>query len=188
MSKLKNILIVLLISLFPSLVFASTGHDGAKHHAPGIDTLFWPALNFVLYLALMNYSYRKLGKPALLGRSLSVKEQIERAEMALAQAQQDLVEVQSRDIDFEKQELFDKILADGKFLAGTILEDAGNNTLKIGRDVELRIAREFTKVEGELKTSVVKRASDLARREFESNLSESQDRELRKDALRSVLN
>lgn len=158
------------------------------HQAPGILSLFWPTLNFVIYFAFLRSLYRKFGKPGLLGKSVSVKEQIEKGTRMLAQAEQDLAEVKQRDIEAEKKELFERIVAEGKAIASSILEDSRSAALKIDRDAELRIARDFAKVESELKTSVVRRASELARNEFKANLSEGQDRELRKDALRSVLN
>lgn len=180
---MRNIIVFILF--FPTLALAS---GGDHHGAPGIETLVWPGINFVIYVAVMSYFYRKLGRPALIGKAHSVKEQIEKAEGALSAARNDLELVQRRDIELEKNELKDRIIGEGRMQAASIVEDAQALLRKLERDIELRINRDFGKVEEEFRTEVVRKASKLVRDEFLSSLSEVQDQELRKDALRSVLN
>lgn len=173
------------IVLFPALAFAS---ESEHHHAPGLETLLWPGINFLIYAIGMRTLYKNVGIPALRGKAASVKEQIDRAEGALAVAKQDLLELQKREIEAEKKELEDRIVEESRLNAASIIEDAQAVVRKIDHDVELRITRDFGKAEDDFRVEVVKKATALVRKEFSTSLSENQDRELRKDALRSVLN
>ena len=47
---------------YSALAFASSKGAG---HAPEIGSLFWPTMNFILYIALMTFLYGKFARPAL---------------------------------------------------------------------------------------------------------------------------
>ena len=90
-------------------------------------------------------------------------------------------------IEFEKEELQERIAKEGKMQASSILEDGNSQSSKIASNIQLRIDREFSKAESGIRAEIVKRALSSAETELTNSLSEGQDSELRKDTLRSVL-
>ena len=164
---------------------ASAGH----HEAPGLATLVWPVINFAIYFGILTYAYKKLISPSLVGKEAAIKEEIDSAKSELLQAKSVLETVKNRKeaIESEKEELELKLAKEGKMQASSIVEDGNIQSGKIARDIQLRIDREFSKVESGIRAEIVKRALSSAQSELSDSLSAGQDSELRKDTLRSVL-
>ena len=175
----------------PGLLVAEAYAAGsaAHHEAPRLGTLIWPAINFAIYFSILTYAYKKLISPSLVGKEASIREEIESAKSELLQAKSALETIENRKecVESEKEEIELRISKEGKMQASLILEDANSQSAKIARDIQLRIDREFTKVKSGIRAEIVKRALNSAELDLKKSLSESQDNELRKDTLRSVL-
>jgi len=173
---------------FVSQAFAGGG--GGDGHAPGLGTLFWPTVNFILYAALIRFMYKKLGKPALVSHSVQVRNDLEEAAKSFADAESELAKAQAMQgrLPEEKTSVVERLREEGKNIAKQTLEEGNKQAALIQSDAVRRIAGDTAKVKAELRETLVREASKIAREQLKSELSAEQDIGLRKAAIMSVLN
>lgn len=175
------------------LVYSSTSAlaaGGAHGHAPGLGTLFWPLVNFLIYAALIRFLYLKLGKPALVSHAVQVKQDLKEAAESYADAEKilhDAKAVQGR-LASEKVAVIDRLREEGRKIATQTLEEGNRQAALVQSDAARRIAGDTAKVRAELRETLVKEASKIARDQLSTELSAEQDADLRKAAIMSVLN
>lgn len=184
-----------LLSAAPALAAAAADHGhghgdahGADHHAAGIETLVWPAVNFALYVLLLAFLYRRFVDPALKARAASFDQQYRRAVVALEEAERELRQAQARfdGIAEEQAQIRARFDAEAVLLSKDILEAARRTAQQIEQDVSRRIESERAKVVDALRQEAVQRATTLARTRLERTLSEDDDFRLRHETLRGL--
>jgi F0F1-type ATP synthase membrane subunit b/b' len=178
-----------LVLICCGLAFGAGGGGDGAHHAPGLDTLFWPAINFTLYACIMVYFYRRLGKPALVSRAVQVRDQLVQSAKSLAEAEGQLEKVKDRQesISGEREQIIESLNLEGQTISTTVIEQAHSSAQKIQNDIERRIKSDISKAQSEIRAAVVSRATVLARQALEAELSAEDDLNLRKAAISSVL-
>ena len=181
------------LGLLVSLVFLALGADvalaasdahGGKHSAT-IGMLFWPAINFGLYLFVMVSAYKKLAAPALRQQKAEVKEQYESGRAKLADARRQLAVLKARheNLTEERAQVLNSLKEETKALTKSILEKSVEDCQYVMKDVERRIASEQSKIEAELRSDVVRKATSDARAELSRSLDDDHDARLRRDAV-----
>jgi F0F1-type ATP synthase membrane subunit b/b' len=188
--KKMQIFLLAASTVLVASVALAAGSKSGHYEAPGLASLFWPTVNFIIYALLINYGYRKIGKPAMISHSVQVRDDLKRAAKSLADAESLLAQAESRreNISEEKAKLIERLQEEGKAVAINTLEDAHRQAEAIQSDAKRRIKGETAKARSELLEMVVKKATDLARDDFQRELSAEQDMNLRKAAVISVLN
>ena len=161
---------------------------GAAHAEAGIESLFWPAVNFVLYLSLMSYAYRKLARPVLRNNRIEVEARISRAANLLHDAEREYQAIESRmeDIEEEKANLIARLEQEGRTAADAVVVAANQGAEKMRRDTERLALAERNKTLAELRQAVIQRATSNAREQLKSVISEEKDAELRRETIRGL--
>ncbi len=170
---------------------AETAEHGAAagHAAAGLETLFWPVVNFVTYLFVMVYVYRKLAKPALLRRYQQVKSDLDRAaqELRLAQAEYSDAEERLKLIASEKSELIERYELEAKQMGETVIRNARAAAERSITDTARQIETEISQAEKELRRESIGLATTLVRKQLQAQLKDDDDRRIRKLVVSEVM-
>ena len=126
--RMKNfslfaICVAVVIIFAPAAVFGAGGGDGG--HAD-ISSLMFPVVNFVLYVLLFTWAYRKLARPALRDRSVRFKERLGKTVEQLRAAENELARQRERlaNIGQEQSALIDRLEREGTNIAVQMEKDA----------------------------------------------------------------
>ena len=165
---------------------ADAGHEA--HPPASIASLFWPLVNFVLYSLLMVYAYRRLARPILRQRAVDLKEHLQKAKTALADADEKLDALKQRleTISCEKDELTERLMNEGKNIVQTVVVAADASVSQIKHETARRIAGETAKAEAEVRAEAILRATKMAKERIVRELSAEDDARLRDEAIRSI--
>lgn len=178
-----------------ALVFLGTGtclaEEHAAHtagHASISEQLFWPCANFITYLFLLVYLYRKYGQRQLKARSVQIRQQLEKTSVALAAVQDELDVLERRlaNIETEKASLRQAFVAEGRRLSEMALVQGRAAAERVLQDVEKQIQSEIQVARKQIRQRVVELATKKARAKLLSGSGVSDDRKLRRDALRHL--
>jgi F-type H+-transporting ATPase subunit b len=172
------------VFFIPQLVWASGGGEGSGHE-PGLSTLIFPVINFVIYLGIMVFAYFKLAKGALRERSVSVEENLKRSAEALALAQSEFAEMVKRldALELEKIRLRDEFREEGRRMQEAIRAASEKTKADIQREAARRIENELKKAKADIRSEVVGLAARLARERLQRDLSGMQDQRLREETV-----
>ena len=173
-----------------AIAVAETAEHGATGHAAaGLETLFWPVVNFVTYLFVMVYVYRKLAKPALLRRYQQVKSDLDRAaqELRSAQAEYSDAEERLKLIASEKSELIERYELEAKQMGETVIRNARAAAERSITDTARQIETEISQAEKELRRESVVLATTLVRKQLQAQLKDDDDRRIRKLVVSEVM-
>ena len=134
------------ISLFIFLQVGVAFAAGDGHHA-GLGTLFWPAINFALYLWVLVWGFKKIGRPALVQQNADVTENLARSasEIADANALLEVAKARIENIDSEKTALIARIEQEGENTSSTIIQKARTAAVSSKEDVARRIVGETSR-------------------------------------------
>jgi F0F1-type ATP synthase membrane subunit b/b' len=177
--------LVLLLLTSPALAAG-----GAGHHAPGISTLLWPAVNFCLFCGLAVWAYGKLVRPALVERAVDVERQLNRSAELRAEAEREL-EAKKRRLEYltsEKDEMVTRLEKEGEAIAREVIESAHDSVRIIAENAERRVAGELAGAKSEIRREVIERAGVIARDRVIRELSLDDDQRLRAEAVASLSN
>lgn len=169
----------------PSIALAET----AEHHAPGIETLGWPLLNFGIYAAILVWVYRTKIAPALRERSVEVEKFLKRSELELAAVEREIADARSRlsQIERERKEIERQLQVEGEQMAATILTRAQEDEIRIQKDASRQVEHEVGRVRGDLRRVLIARAVKRAEEKLRGALSAQDERQLRDEVLGSFL-
>ena len=187
------------IALLPAVAFAASGADphaaaghGASddhaHHAATISSLGWPLVNFLIYVSLLLYMFKRFAAPALLDRAASFEQHLRRARQVLDDAEREVRQLQDRlkGIREEQDAIRSRLTHEGEQLAAHAVAQAEQTASNIEKDVSRRVARELHVASADVKQQVIRRATDLARAELASGLSDQDDHRLRQEAVKGL--
>ena len=132
--------------------FAGAPH-GDGHHPSMLEQLTWPSVNFVLYVLLIRYLYKRLGAPALKSRSIQVEQHLSRSAAELLAIEAELSQAKDRIARFEveRQEVLQDLEQDGVRLAAAAREAAQAEALRVQRDAQNQIRNSVRGLEKELR-------------------------------------
>lgn len=164
--------------------FAAVG----GHHHPSPADLLWPAVNFVLYVALLFFLLKGKVVAGLQSRSDSVAAAINKASVEIEAAKAELAAVEARmvglsgeidrlstEISVEGEKESTQLLDDAKQRAKRIVEQAHKSAEGEVKATQLAIRRELAEL-------VVKRAEELLSREINADA----DKRLRTAAIQEL--
>ncbi len=173
---------------FIQAAHASTTEGHAAHVAPEISSLAWPLVNFLIYLFILNLLYRKLGKPALLARTVGFEQAYQKADSYLEEMTKEHLLLQDRlkNIREEKEEIRRRIDKETEFEINSIFHAAEYSAKQIALDVQRKISQETAKINAEVKNIVVLQAMKKAEEKLKKTLSPEQDYSLRQNTIRSL--
>ena len=160
----------------------------AHHAAIDLSSLIWPLFNFLIFVSIGVYIYRKHIRAALAGRSVTIEQHLRKAAQELAQVSQEhrfLVERLAA-INDERDDILREFAIEGDKLAQATLLNAKKQAEILMRDAKARIASEFRLAEKDIQHELVLRAAKIARDKLRSGLSPDEDRRLREETLRAV--
>ena len=168
---------------------AAPGVEHGGHAPAGLDTLFWPTVNFVTYLFVMVFVYHKLAKPALQRRYQQVKSDLDRAAQDLRSAQAELGDAEERLklIGSEKSELVERYQLEAKQMSDSTIRNARAAAERSIKDTARQIDTEISQSEKELRRESVLLATTLVRKRLQANLKDEDDRRIRKFVVSEVV-
>jgi F-type H+-transporting ATPase subunit b len=172
----------------PSAVWASAATAG-QHAPPGIESLFWPVVNFVLYLFVLRWGYGAAVRPLLRDRSIQLERDLQQAANLLSDAerQRDALSQRLAAVESEQQELRERLKRDGEHLAQLVIGKAQEAARQLEREILRRIDAERAKAVAEIRREVVFAATGLARERLAVRLGAEDDVRLRQITLRTML-
>lgn len=188
LKKAKRLTISVCI-LFFGLIQAANASTAKDHaHPPEISSLLWPFINFLIYAFLLNFLYRKLGKPALLARAVGFEQAYRKADSYLEEVEKEhrLLQDRLKNIGVEEQEIRKRIDKETEFEINSILNAAEHTAKQTALDVQRRIGQEIAKINAEVKSLVVTQSMKKAEEKLRHSLSKEQDYTLRQNTIRSL--
>lgn len=163
---------------------------GAQAHSPApLSSLNWPAVNFTLFVLLMVYLYKKLAKPKILAHVVEVEQALQKTARVFEEADRELCAAQARlkSILDEQKEIEHRLATEGAQLAAEIMDSAEKSVVQIRGDIAKKITQKQRAASDEVRALVLKRATDLARKQLASGVSAEDDLKLRQEAIRNIL-
>lgn len=187
---IKKMLLSVLFLLLFGLVKNADASSAGSHEAARISSLVWPVINFCIYAFLMNFLYRKFGKPAIIARAVEFEQTLIKADSYLEEVEKEHRALQNRlkNIQIEEEEIRTRISNETEFEINSLVSAAEYAAKQTVGDVQRRIAQEITKVNAEVKFLVVTQAMKKAEEKLKSSLSKEQDYTLRQNTVRSLIN
>lgn len=178
----------ILLILFFAFIQAANASTTEAHAAPEISSLVWPLVNFLIYAFLLNFLYRKLGKPALLARAVGFEQAYKKADSYLEEVEKEhrILQDRLKNISVEEQEIRTRIDKETEFEINSILNSAEHAAKQTALDVQRKISQETAKINAEVKDIVVLQAMKKAEEKLKNSLSKEQDYALRQNTIRSL--
>lgn len=188
-------LVLVFSSLLPSLLHSllvplpvEAAEAGGAHHVD-FTTLYWPAVNFIIFLTLATYLYKRFVPPLLKARAREIGDALRQAAFALQEAQEGLGLARKRlaDISQEKAEFTQRFAIEAEKMTQAVLYDAKVKAERFREDVERQAETELKHSEEELKQEVVLLAINAVKKRLSGAVSADDDRRLRHEVLQPSL-
>jgi len=175
--KVKLLSALLSISLVPSLLYAATGHGGGHEGAHHVNWLYVAATitNFIIFVAILVHLLKEPVLKFFTERSDSVKEAVERREVAHTEARQRIHESVFRMEELERQWKTDmeKYRADGEAERLQIIEQARQQAEKIKEDALKIIDSEVRKARADLRREAAQEVVKAAEKILAEKLTDA---------------
>lgn len=170
--------------LTPGMLWAA----GGAHHEPSVADLFWPAINFFLYIALMTYLLRRPLKEFLASRSAAVDAGVRAAQERRNQAESLYAQAQSKltNLSREIEKLSQNIGAEGDREAQALVAQARDKAERIKVKARQTVEQEERAVAESLRRELAELAIERARAQLSGKLNVQSDQAFRNQALKSV--
>ncbi len=166
-------------------VFASSNAHGAPHVAPGIESLFWPTCNFVLYVILMVYLYRKFARPVLRDQRIELEAFVVRAQNEMTTLLSEASQLKERlaMIQEEKAEIIADLDKEGRLLADTVISQANEKSKRMKDDSKKWYASEVQRTKNDARKELVSRIVSKVKADLKVKFSMEEDRQFIKSSL-----
>ena len=171
-----------------SVYGAKSGGHSEAHHPVGPETLLWPWVNFILFLLILAYAYKKIGKPKLREQAAGVRSQLEESAAALAAAEEQNKKVKQSlaNVEQDQKKLVEQLNREGQLSASKLVEGARSYAAHAQSDTQRRIAGEYARTRKELGAELAGKAATVAKERLSSQVSPADDAELRKQVVERV--
>lgn len=177
----------LLHSLLAPLLVEAAENGGAAH--ADFSTLYWPAVNFLIFLTLATYLYQRFVPPLLKARAHEIGNALRQSAAALQEAQEELDMIRKRlaEIAQEKAELAQRFTLEAEKMTQAAIQDAKAKAERFHEDVQRQADTELKQAEEELKQEVVTLAVNAVKKRLSGAVSVDDDRRLRHEVLQPSL-
>jgi len=169
--------------------FAEEGHGAhAEHHGIPWGTLFFTAVNFVLFITLMSRFVLPALRTWAITRRDRIVDELRKAAAARADAEALKTEWEHRiaRLDKELADIRSHALADAQRERERILKAAQETAAAIAADAEKAAAQEVRKARAELREQVAREAAALARGLISKGLTEDDQKRFVDEFMREV--
>ena len=162
--RLAGVMALVATMVAPALVWAAGGGHGDHHHAPSITDLFFPAINFSIYLAIVIIYVIPAIRQYLSQRHQQIVESANEAKKALTDAEQAEAEAKQRlaGIDAECTSLRNDLVEAATQQSKRAREDAEANGQRRLKDAGLLAEQERRRALGNVRAEIAALASSLA--------------------------
>lgn len=166
-------------------VFASSDAHGAQHAAPEIGSLFWPTCNFVLYLILMVYLYRKFAKPVLRDQRIELEAFVVRAQNEMTTLLSEASQLKERlaMIQEEKAEIIADLEKEGRLLADSIISLANEKSKRMKDDSSKWYIAEVQRTKNDARRELISRIVAKVKADLKVKFSQEEDKQFIKSSL-----
>ena len=171
--------------LFAHTLFVNVFLASAAAHAPGIETLLFPLINFLIFSSIFVWLYRRYGAPLLRQRRAEIEQMINKWTGQLGQLDRELADVndQLSSFEAERARMLGEFEVEGDKIAAEIALSTRSAIEALERETKRRISREYGVAEDEIRSEVVRRGAASARKTLFADLSSEQDRRLREEVI-----
>jgi F0F1-type ATP synthase membrane subunit b/b' len=170
--------------ILSSVAYASSSaHQAAEGHHPGVSSLLIPLVNFVIYVGILVYAYRKKGSAMLESRSVAISAKIEQAQSLLDAAQKEYAEKRARfdALGSEIQALRSAFAKENEQMVRDILNLAEEQAAGLARDNERRVQGEMKRARAEIRCKMVRQVGEISRLKLAQALTPEVDARLRNE-------
>jgi len=174
-----------LFLLSANLAFASSFAHGGAHSTPEIGSLFWPTCNFVLYLILMVFLYRKFARPVLRDQRIELEAFVARAQNEMTTLLSEASQLKERlaMIQEEKAEIVADLEKEGRLLADSIISQANEKARRLKQDSDKWYSAEIQRTKSDAKKELVRRIISKVKADLKVGFSSEEDRQFIKSSL-----
>lgn len=178
-------LVLLVESSLLTFVYAS---GGAGHEKAGIESLFWPTCNFVLYVILMTYLYRKFARPVLRDQRIELEAFVVRAQNEKATLDSEISQLKERLslVEEEKTEIVTRLEKEGRLMADNLISMANEKSRRMKQDLAKWHAGEIQRNKVDARNELVSRIVSKVRDDLKMKFSSSEDKQFIKSSLVSL--
>lgn len=158
---------------------------GAGSHNAGIETLFYPTLNFMIYCIIVVMVYRKFARPVLRNYRAEVESFAVRAQNEFVTLERELEQVRYslENVSEEKAELISELEKSGQDISREVVATAEEKVRAIKKDVLLRTESERQKIIQSAKEELVGKVMVQVKDNLSKNYTEEEDKMLIRSAL-----
>lgn len=176
--------LVFVLSL-TGISYASGDTHGAAHAPADIGTLFWPACNFVLYVCLMVYLYRKFARPVLRDQRIELEAFVARAQNEMLTLSSEASQLKDRLalIQEEKAEIIADLEKEGRLVADNLITQANQKAHRLKDDASKWYQSETQRTRAEAKKELVGRIISKVRADLKVKFSSEEDKQFIKSNL-----
>lgn len=156
----------------PARAWASVA-AGAEHHAPPVTDIIYPAINFLIYLAVLYYFALPLVRDFLRSRRRAIVESIAEASRKKRQAEALVEEYRAKlaGVEREAREIQEALRADGENEKAKLLSAAQEHAAKIRQDAQFLADQEVKMARHQLRREMAEEAEATALELLRKNIS-----------------
>jgi F-type H+-transporting ATPase subunit b len=164
----------LLELLGPAQAWASAAAD-AEHHAPPVSDVIYPAINFIIYAAIMYYFAVPLVQSFLRTRRDEIVETIAQASRKMQQAEALVNEYKAKlaGVEQETQAIQTSLRQEGESEKVKLLSEAQKLAVKIRDDARFLADQEFKIARQKLREELAEHAEATAEELVRKNITEA---------------
>ena len=173
------------LGLYVDTAFASGDAHGAGHAPAEIGSLFWPTCNFVLYVILMSWLYRKFARPILRDQRIELEAFVARAQNEKATLLSEVSQVRERlaMIQEEKAEIVMDLDKEGRLLADSIIAQANERAKRMKEDASKWYKSEIQRAKSDARNELVSRIVSKVKADLKVKFSQEEDKQFIKSSL-----
>jgi F0F1-type ATP synthase membrane subunit b/b' len=168
-----------------NLEHTDLGH-GNEHES--LSSLTWPAVNFLVFIAILIAIYKKKVQPALVARAINFQ-----AEVARVQAEEDRfkrevesLQFQLAKIEDEEEQTLKTFIEQGKLSAEAITRQGLDEIAHLQAETSQTKANLVSQVEDQVRSAITERSMKLAAEKLKASLTPDMDKNLRAKVLQSI--
>lgn len=169
--------------VLPTLAFASEGGEG-----PGISTLIFSIINFIIFVCLLYFVLRKPVKEAISNRASDIEKAMADAAAAKEEAEAKLKEVTQKleALAEEAGNLKKEMEADSSAEKDRLIAQAEDAAKRISEQVQVTASQELLKAKAALRKEAAALAVELAEKLIKDSITDDDRKRLVDEYLKEV--
>lgn len=188
MKKILSSLVVLTVTALPAFAAGGGEHGAHAGHEGSLSDLFWPWVNFALYVVLLGAILKKPFSKAWQTRREGIEHSVNAGAQELQEAEQVLMFARSREhnVDADCKNISANILEDAKREGAQLIEEARRRSEFLARQANDAVSAEQRQAERALRREIAEKVLARANQLLKQELTPEVDRELRRGVLAGV--